>query len=156
MSKEFAAGLRPFARTASRFQSASELGNASLPGSKQKCEQRFGWSFHLSQFEVHSVQRVALNAAQLRRFGAAEPLNTRTCEAPERATNHLPVNPPAKSTKLLSKLWSALAQRSSDRALDSARMRIQVQSYATTKSSVPASLRFAGALQKKENQCQES
>jgi len=36
---------------------------------------------------------VALNAAQTRRFGAAESLhNAETCAAPERATNQLPVN----------------------------------------------------------------
>jgi hypothetical protein len=123
----------------------------------ERCELRFGWSFHLNQFEVHSVQRVALNAAQLRRFGAAESLHkSETCEAPKRATNHLPVNSPAQSKKYLRELWRALAQRSGDSALDSARMRIQVPGYATTKSRAPSSLRFVGALQKKEDQCQES
>jgi hypothetical protein len=100
---------------------------------------------------------VALNAAQFRRFGAAEPLKiTEACDAPKRATIQLPENSPAKSTKHFERLWSALAQRSGDSALDSAHVRIQVQSYATTKSRAPSSLRFAGALQKKENQCQES
>jgi len=52
----------------------------------------------LKQFEVHSAQRVALNAAQLRRFGAAEPLTiTEACDAPKGATNKLPVNSTGKS-----------------------------------------------------------
>ena len=51
----------------------------------------------MNQFEVHSVQRVALNAAQTRRFGAAESLhNAETCDAPERKTNQLPVNSPGE------------------------------------------------------------
>ena len=67
----------------------------------------------MSQFEVHSVQRVALNAAQSRRFGAAESLhNAETCNAPERATNQLPVNSTGKSNYNLAKFASmTLAER---------------------------------------------
>jgi hypothetical protein len=52
---------------------------------------------------------VALNAAQARRFGAAEPLNiTEACDALERAKNQLPVNSAGKSTNNLAKYASTM------------------------------------------------
>jgi len=75
---------------------------------------------------------------------------------PRSATaNSLPAILPAISVNKFKQVWSALAQRSGDSALDRFG-RTETSNSATSISKAPSSFRSAGAFLKKVNQCQES
>jgi hypothetical protein len=71
------------------------------------------------------------------------------------SANSLPANPPAISVNNLSN-FGVRWQSEAATALWIAFARNRTFKFATSISKAPSSLRFAGALQKKEDQCQES
>jgi len=96
-------------------------------------------------FKTHAVDLDLLDREQTRRWSQ-----------PRSATaNSLPAFLSAISVNKIKQVWSALAQRSGDSALDRFE-RTETSNFATSISKAPSSSRSAGALQKKENQCQES